>query len=111
MLGCRERADCRFCIDLNEGFLANMGVNLDVVRASRDDIECAPVSDDEKLLLRLALHAVTEPGADASALVDTAREVGWSDREIFDSVLQAVSNRAFNLALKTFNIETQEAFA
>ena len=106
-----ERADCRFCIDLNEGFLASMGVDMDIVRAAREDINRAPVSDDEKPLLSLALQAVTDPDADATPLVDSARALGWSDREIFDSVIQAVSNRAFNLALKTFKVETQDAFA
>ena len=106
-----DRAGCRFCIDLNEGFLVGLGVDLDVARAVRQDVELAPVAENEKPLLRLALHAVTDPDADAEPLTLAARSAGWADREIFDAVLQATSNRAFNLVLKTFNIEDQAAFA
>ena len=105
-----ERASCRFCIDMNEGFLAKLGVDVDTARAARQDPSLAPVSARELPLLKLALHAVSEPDADASALVAEARQAGWSDREIFDAVLQAASNRALNLVLKTFNVETQDAF-
>ncbi len=105
-----ERVDCRFCIDLNEGMLAGMGEDLAQVRAARVDIGQAPVDERERPLLQLALHAVTHPERDAAALVAVARDAGWQERDIFDAVLQAASNRAFNLVLKTFNIETQDAF-
>ncbi len=105
-----ERIDCKFCIDLNETFLAGMGVDLDSVRAMRGDITKAPVAAEELPLLKLAVAAVEQPDADKSELIEQAREAGWSDRAIFDAVLQAASNRAFNLVLKTFNVETQEAF-
>ena len=105
-----ERVGCRFCIDLNEGFLTGMGAGLDQVRAAREDIAKAPVSEKEVPLLRLALQAVTDPDADTLPLIEAARATGWADREIFDAVLQAASNRAFNFVLKAFNIETQDAF-
>lgn len=107
-----DRADCQFCIDLNETFLLDMGAELDQIRAAREDPAAAPLEDErERPLLELALHAVDAPGLDKRALIDAARQAGWRDRDIFDAVLQAASNRAFNLVLKTFNIETQDAFA
>jgi len=105
-----DRAGCQFCIDLNEGFLTSMEADLDAARAAREDVELAPLPDNEKLLLRLALHAVSSPDGDAGPLIDAARSGGWGEREIFDAVLQATSNRAFNLVLKTFNVESQSAF-
>ena len=106
-----ERVGCRFCIDLNETFLAGMGADLDAVRAARDDLGKAPLQDErERPLLALALAAVSDPDSDKSAMVDAAREAGWADRDIFDAVLQAASNRAFNFVLKAFNVETQDAF-
>ena len=105
-----ERAKCQFCIDMNEGFLTNMGADLNAARAARDDIEQAPVEAREMPLLKLAMHAVTNPDQDAAPLVEEARAAGWGERELFDAVLQAASNRAFNFVLKTFNVETQEAF-
>lgn len=105
-----ERVDCRFCIDLNEGMLANLGEDLEQVRASRTDIDRAPVDERERPLLQLALQAVSHPGQDAALLIAAARAAGWQERDIFDAVLQAASNRAFNHVLKTFNVETQDAF-
>lgn len=105
-----DRAACRFCVDLNEGFLANMAVDIERARAARDDVSLAPVAGNERPLLDLALHAVTHPEVDAAPLITAARKAGWGEREIFDAVLQATSNRAFNQVLKTFNVETQDAF-
>jgi alkylhydroperoxidase family enzyme len=107
-----ERAGCQFCIDLNETILLSQGIDLDEIRAVRSTPEKAPLEDErERPLLALALAAVEDPNSDKSEMVKTARDAGWADREIFDAVLQATSNRAFNFALKTFNVETQEAFA
>lgn len=38
------------------------------------------------------------------------RAQGWTDRDIFDAVAQAASNKAFNYMLRTFKIEHQGAF-
>lgn len=105
------RADCTFCIDLNEGFLIGMGLELDAIRAARDDVEAAPVEARERHLLRLALKAVSEPERVTAADLDAAREAGWDERAIFDAVAVATSNRAFNLLLATFKVEQQGAFA
>lgn len=104
-------AHCQFCIDLNEGFLDQMGVDLDTARAARANPALAPVTEAEHALLDIALRAVTDPeGVDATA-IEAARAQGWSDREIFDAAAQAVNNRAFNFMLRTFNIEQQGAYA
>lgn len=104
-------AQCSFCIDLNEGFLGNMGVDVDKVRAARSDIEAAPLPEKDKSLLRLAVKSVTNPEGIGQADLDAARRQGWSDRDIFDAVAQAASNRAFNYVMRTFKVEHQGAFA
>lgn len=106
-----SKSDCQFCIDMNEGFLASMEVPLEQARASRDDLEKAPLEDREKLLLRLATRSVEPEEEVAAEEVEAARAAGWSDREIFDAVVQAASNRAFNHVLRTFRVEQQGAFA
>lgn len=103
--------ECNFCIDMNEGFLANMGVDLDAVRAARTNPDVAPLEDNEKPLLKLALKAVNTPQDVNQADIDAVRAQGWSERNIFDAVVQAASNRAFNIVLKTFNVEQQGVFA
>jgi uncharacterized peroxidase-related enzyme len=106
-----SEAGCQFCVDMNEGFLTNMGVDLDQVRAAKGNHELAPIADRERPLLNIALKSVNDPEAVGQADVDAARASGWTDRDIFDAVAQAASNRAFNYVLRTFNVEHQGAFS
>lgn len=106
-----SEAKCQFCIDLNEAFMANMGVDIDRARAARNNLDDAPVEEKERPLLSIALKAVRDPDSVNEADVEAAREQGWGDREIFDVVAQAASNRAFNYVLRAFNIEHQGSFA
>lgn len=105
------QSECQFCIDMNEGFLTNMGLKLDDIRAARANPEIAPIPEKEKPLLRLALKAVNGQGSLEAGDLDAARAHGWSDRDIFDVVAQAASNRSFNMILRAFNVEHQGAFA
>lgn len=104
-------AECSYCIELNEGFLSNLGVSLDEVRASRNNPEAAPLSEKEKLLLMLAIKSVNTPDEVNQADMDKVKKQGWGDREIFDAIVQAAYNRAFNYVLKTFNVEHQGTFS
>jgi len=102
---------CRFCVDFNEALLERMGHALEAVRAARDDPEQAPLEVRERALLALALRAVTGPETVTADDLDALRAQGWGDRELFDAVAQAASNRAFNLVLRTFKVEHQGALA
>lgn len=104
------QAGCRFCVDLNEGFLIHLGLDLDAVRAAREDPESAPIEAAERPLLRLALKAVDAPQDVGAVDLEDARGHGWTDRDIFDAVVQAANNRAFNLVLRTFKVEHQGVF-
>lgn len=102
-------AGCSFCVDMNEGFLVNMGLDLDSIRASRDNPDTVPFDEKDKALLTLALKSIATPDAVDAADLDKVRQKGWSDRAIFDAVTQAANNRAFNYVLRTFKIEHQGA--
>lgn len=54
-------AGCNFCIDLNEGFLTNLGMDLDDIRASRNKPKAASLSEKEKSLLLFAIKSVDAP--------------------------------------------------
>jgi uncharacterized peroxidase-related enzyme len=104
-------AGCSFCIDLNEAFLSSMNYSLDEVRAARNNPDLAPLEKNERALLKLAVRSVDEPDNITEADMENVRNYGWSDREIFDAVAQAASNRSFNSVLRTFKVEHQGAFA
>ncbi|MBI5461562.1 MAG: hypothetical protein HY941_05175 [Gammaproteobacteria bacterium] len=103
-------SQCQFCIDMNEGFLTHMGLQLDDIRAARANLEVAPLPENEMSLLRIAIKAVDQPEHVSQADLEQAWAQGWHDRDIFDAVVQAANNRAFNLVLRTFNIQHQGAF-
>lgn len=104
-------AGCSFCVDMNEGFLTNLGMDLATIRDTRNNPDAAPLDEKNKVLLMLAINSVDKPDSINQADMDKARQQGWGDREIFDAVVQASSNRAFNYVLRTFNIEHQGALA
>lgn len=105
------QAKCHFCIDLNESVLVHLGVDLDRARLALAAPDLAPLQERERLLLKLALRAVNAPDAIAAVDLDAARAEGWNDRHIFDAVVQAANNRAFNNVLRTFKVEAQGVFA
>lgn len=105
-----SRAKCQFCIDMNEGFLNNMGIDLDRVREARGNPDKAPLKDREKTLLKLALKSVNSDETVTNEDLDHARQQGWGDREIFDAVVQAANISSFNHVLRTFKIEHQGVF-
>lgn len=105
------QSSCRFCIDMNESFLLQMGLELEAIRAACENPDRAPIDTAERPLLKLALKAIDEPQAVNASDLDAARSHGWTDRDIFDAVAQAASNRAFNLVLRTFKVEGQGVFA
>ena len=105
------QAGCSFCVDMNEGLLVNLGKELEVIRAARNNPEAAPLAEQDKPLLRLALKSVNSPEFVNQDDLDQARAYGWQDRDLFDAVAQAASIRAFNLILRTFKVEHQGALA
>ncbi len=102
---------CTFCIDMNEGMLTHMGLEPDDIRAARNNPELAPVSAREKILLNIALKSVNAPENVSDQDIQAAKSHGWTERDIFDAVVQATGNRALSSILRTFNIESQGAFA
>lgn len=105
-----SEAKCNFCIDMNEGFLTNMGYDLDAVRAARTHLDSAPFSAKEKILLKLAIKSVNDPDSVSEHEIQEAKANGWSERDVFDAVAQAASNRAFNYILRTFKVDAQGVF-
>lgn len=105
------QSGCAFCVDMNEAVLVNsLGMKLDEVRAARTNPELAPLSDKDKALLRLALKSANNPEFVSQQDLEEARKEGWQDRDLFDTVVQAASMRAFNIVLRTFKVEHQGAF-
>ena len=105
------QSGCKFCVDMNEGILLNLGKDLDSIRAARNNPEAAPLADKDKVLLKLALKSVHSPEFVNQQDLDQAKAHGWQERDLFDAVVQAANNYALNLILRTFKVEHQGTFA
>ncbi|MEN8175748.1 MAG: hypothetical protein ABFS23_08290 [Pseudomonadota bacterium] len=105
------RQSCAYCVDFNETLLVESGLDLGSVRRAREYPEGAPLPARDRVLLLLVLRALEDPRAIGAQELEAARSRGWSDRDIFDAVVVAASNRAFGTVLKTFDVEHEGNFA
>ena len=104
-------AKCSFCIDFNAGFLLNMGKTSEQLTEAQNNSNNAPLPDNEKVLLNIALAAIHNPEGVSKADIDLAVQAGFSERDVFDAVVIAANNKAFTHVLRTFKIEQQGTFA
>ena len=102
-----SRNECSFCIGFNEAILLQLGKELDDIHATRDDLDKAPLAQNEKALLQLALDSLESPETIDRSRIEQAKSMGWDERDIFDAVYVAANNRAFTTLLKTFNVDHQ----
>ncbi len=102
-----SKNDCSFCIDFNEGILLQLGKDRAELQAAREDIQKAPLPDNERALLEFALAALDNPDSASAEDIAKMKALGWTDQDIFEAVYVAANNRAFTTMLKTFGIERQ----
>jgi alkylhydroperoxidase family enzyme len=105
-------ANCPFCIDLNTSRLINnLGKTVEQLQATREDINNAPLSPAEIVLLKIAITSIDNPDAITQDDMQKAYNAGFNDRNIFDAVVMAANNKALTYVLKTFNVDHQGAFS
>lgn len=104
-------AGCSFCINFNSGILLNAGKTQDELDAARKNADNAPLADNEKILLKIALAAINHPENVTRDDIQAGLNQGFSERDIFDAVAIAANNKAFTHVLRTFKIEQQGTFA
>lgn len=85
-------AGCSFCIDFNEGILMNQGKTAEQLQAAKENSANAPLSDEEKVMLNIALAAIENPEGINQNDLQKARDHGFSERDVFDVVTIAANN-------------------
>jgi alkylhydroperoxidase family enzyme len=99
---------CNYCIGLNGGLLINRyGWTAEQLAAAKQDLNSAPFNEKEKVLLRYCLDAVQNLGRVDPARLDALRQLGWTDRDIFDAVTHAARNVAADIIFNTFGLENE----
>lgn len=108
-----DEANCNFCISFTGSMLMNnLGKTAEELQAAKENPDNAPITDNEKILLKIALASCDNPESVSADDLQEARNAGYSEQNIFDAVAVAVNNRAFTYFLRTFKVdELQGSFA
>lgn len=97
---------CNYCIDMNSGMLINMaGWTPEQVAATRADFNSSPLSPKEKTLLGLVLKQTRDAKSVTVADMQTVRDAGWTDSEIFDAVNHGARMMASDILISGFKAE------
>lgn len=97
---------CDYCIDMNEGLLADMmGWTPEEVAATRADPVAANLPERERALLLLVLRAVQDPASVGAGDLDALRGLGWSDGDILDAVTHGARMVAGDIIINAFKVE------
>ena len=101
-----EEAKCDYCIGLNAGMLINMfGMSGAEVQQLKADPASAALDDKEKALLLFVLKAVDHAHDVTENDVQNLRDLGLTDKQIFEGVNSGATMRAGNIIFDTFKVE------
>ena len=96
--------DYQFCINLNSGLLKMAGGMTDEeLEALRKDPESAQLEESQKALLLFVLKVVRTPEDVSEADIDALRQLGWSDKDIFEAAFHGTSMIGASKLYKAFN--------
>jgi len=98
--------DCDYCVGLNEGMLLNMfKMDMKEINAIKKDPHAATsLNDKDKKMLIFMVESTTKPKEVNKAQVDELRQLGWSDKDIFDGLKMATQMVAMTLMVDTLKI-------
>lgn len=95
--------DYQFCINLNSGLLKLAGGMSDEdIETLRKDPESAPLEEFQKALLLFVLKVVRTPEDVGEADIDALRQLGWSDKDIFEAAFHGTSMIGASKLYKAF---------
>ena len=95
--------DYQFCINLNSGLLKLAGGMSDEdIETLRKDPGSAPLEEFQKALLLFVLKVVRTPEDVGEADIDALRQLGWSDKDIFEAAFHGTSMIGASKLYKAF---------
>ncbi len=101
------KENCSFCVSFNAKILINLGLPFKELKGLRENHHNAPLPEGEKILLNIALASINDPKGITKEDIDQAKRFDFTERDVFDVVVMAASNKAFTHVLRSFNITRQ----
>ncbi len=95
--------DYPYCIQLNTTILEKAGgLSPEEVLAIRENPERAPLEEPQKSLFLFVVKLIKDPESIAEADIAPLRELGWTDKDIFDASYHAAMMRGPSMLFKAF---------
>ena len=101
-----EATHCDYCIGMNAGMLMQIhGMSQEEIARVKQTPEAAPLDEKEKALLRFVLNGIEDSNSIAAQDIEKLKNLGCSEREIFDALAHGAWNVAGDIMLNTFKVE------
>jgi alkylhydroperoxidase family enzyme len=97
--------DYSFCINFNSQLLMFAGLDENQIKTISEDPSQASLEEKDKQLLLFVLKSIKTPEAVTQDDVDTLRDLGWTDTDIFDAVAHGTNMIGASIMMKAFKIE------
>ena len=91
-----------YCIGFNGKILQAAGATDADLEAMKKDPMNAPLEDKEKSMLAFVIKALKDPKSVEKADIDTLRDLGWTDSDIFDALAHGANMSAAGIIYNAF---------
>lgn len=93
----------QYCIDLNSNLLLTLGgLSQEQLADLMADPNKAVLEDKDKAMLLFVIKAVQDPATTQQQEIDQLRELGWTDRDIYDATLHGMNMVCLGMMFKAF---------
>lgn len=94
-----------FCIDFNKMLLEKQGLDDEDLRRLGNDPCQTVLEENENAMLAFVIKALKNPSAVTDADVLKLRELGWTDKDMVDAMLQGVSMANHAVMMQVFDMD------
>ena len=97
--------DHQYCVNFNGQMLAKMGgLSEDQLKAMGANPEEAPLDEKGKAMLLFVLKALKSPETVEAKDVDSLRNLGWTDQDIYEATVHGANMVTSGTLFKTFRM-------
>jgi uncharacterized peroxidase-related enzyme len=101
-----EATHCDYCIGVNTGMLMQMhGMSQEEIAQVKKPPDAAPLNRKEQALLRFVLKGVDDSNGITAQDIEGLKQLGASEREIFDALAHGAWQVAGDIMLNAFKVE------
>ena len=97
---------CGYCVSLMEGALgAKYGIDKDQLKKIKEDPSTVPLDGKEKGIFEFIFKVLKDSNSTSKDDIEKLYSLGWSDKDIFDSINFATQMQKMHIMLNAFKIE------